>query len=310
MKIQKNINLAPYTTFRIGGMAKEFAIVKSVEELAEALQYAKGNNLKYYILGGGSNVLFDDSGFDGLVIRIESASYIKIEGEKLECWAGESLASVLNLARDNDLSGLENLAGIPGTIGGAVRGNAGAFGTAMANLVSKVKFLDAASGKIKEIGKDDCGFSYRNSIFKENPDLIIISVVLGLRTGKKEEIEKAMRETIRKRNEKQPQGWFGCAGSFFENPVVEKKELIERFERDTGAKSRENKIPAGWLIRETGLSGKKIGGVELNEKHSNFIINNGEGTAEEVIMLSSIIKQKVRTELGVQLREEVQYVGY
>lgn len=313
LDIQKNINLSQYTTFKIGGPAKEFVAVKSEDELIEALQYAKENKLRYYILGGGSNVFFDDKGFDGLVIRTESAGGIKLlEENRIESWTGESLGNVVSFARDNALSGMEELSGIPGQFGGAVRGNAGAFGAELKDTVISVKALDVSGEepKVRTFNHDECEFSYRTSLFKKNPNIIILSAVMQLKNGNKEEIEGKMKEINKKRMERQPTGWYGCAGSFFENPTVENKELIEKFEKDTGVKITDGKIPAGWLIEEAGFSGKKVGGVEVSEKHANFVINTGTGSAEDIVMLVSLIKQKVRSQLGVQLKEEVNYVCY
>jgi len=308
--IQKNIVLAPYTTFKIGGPAKEFVVIENENELAEALQYAKDKYLKYYILAGGSNMLFADEGFDGLIIQIKNQGEINlVESEKIECWAGINLAQVINFARENSLSGLENLAGIPGSIGGAVRGNAGAFGTEIKNLVEKVRFSDE-NGMLSEYSKADCDFEYRSSAFKQDRKLIILSVVLKLEVANKDAIAKKMKEVIQKRNAKQPTGWVGCAGSFFENPIVRDSNLLEKFEKETKSVARDGKIPAGWLISELGLRGKKIGYIEVSEKHANFIINTGKGTAQDVVMLISFIKQQVRDNLGIQLKEEVNYIGY
>lgn len=312
LDIQKNVSLIQYTTFKIGGPAKEFVVVKNEKELIEALQYVKNNNQKYYILGGGSNVLFDDRGFDGLIIKIGSEQNIayRSQEEIVEAWAGENLSGIINFAKDNGLTGMENLAGIPGTIGGAARGNAGAFGVDMKNLIESVTALDVENFQINNYTSTECDFSYRNSIFKKNCKLIILAVKLKLQIGDKKEINRKIKEIIQKRNEKQPTGWVGCAGSFFENPVVKNKELIKKFEQATGLICRDNKIPAGWLIDEVDLRGKKIGKIKVSEKHSNFVINIGGGTAQEVVMLASFIKQQVRDKLGVELREEVQYVGY
>jgi len=313
MDIQKNINLAQFTTFKIGGPAKEFVVVKNEDELIEALQYAKENNLKYYIFGGGSNLFFDDKGFNGLIIKTESNNSLKLLPEnQIESWAGESLGSVVNFARDNNLSGIEDLAGIYGQFGGAIRGNAGAFEIELKDKIVSVRALDISSEKpeIKIYDNAQCEFGYRMSIFKKNPHIIVVSATIQLKQGEKEKIGERMKEIVRKRIEKQPTGWVGCAGSFFENPTVSNPEIIARFESDINGKMIGSKIPAGWLITEAGLRGKKIGGIEVSEKHANFVINTGGGTAEEIIILTSIIKQKVRTKFGVQLREEVQYVGY
>jgi len=313
LEIKQGIALAPYTTFKIGGPAKEFVVVKSEEELIEALHYAKENSLKYYILAGGSNVLFADEGFGGLVIRISGAGEMKLLGEQnIECWVGENLGQIVNFAKENSLAGMEKLIGIPGSIGGAVRGNAGAFGVEMKDLVKKIRAIDISGEDsiIREYSNADCDFAYRHSAFKENPNIIILSVVLKLNIGNKDEIFQKMREVIRTRNEKVPMGWVGSAGSFFENPHVENEELQKRFKEASGFRNPNGEIPAGWLISEMGLRGKKIGGIEVSEKHANFIINTGGGTAQDVVMLTSFIKQQVRDNLGVQLKEEVNYIGY
>ncbi|MDO8241066.1 MAG: UDP-N-acetylmuramate dehydrogenase [Candidatus Moranbacteria bacterium] len=311
--IQKNVVLAPHTTFKIGGPAKEFVVVKNEEELLEALHYAKDNNLKYYILAGGSNVLFADEGFDGLVIRISGRGEIKLlEDQKIESWTGETLGQIVNFSKENSLAGMENLIGIPGSIGGAVRGNAGAFGTDTKDLVEKVRAVDISNSEsiIREYSNAECDFAYRHSIFKENPKLIILSVTLKLKSGNKDEIFQRMKEIIKTRNDKLPMGWVGCAGSIFENPHVENAELHERFKAASGFIYPSGEIPAGWLISEMGLRGKKMGGIEVSKKHANFIINAGGGTANDVVMLTSFIKQQVRDNLGVQLKEEVNYIGY
>lgn len=317
LNIQQNIPLAPYTTFKIGGPAKFFVEVGSEEELAEALKYAKDNNLEFFILGGGSNILINDQGFNGLVIKF------KIQSEKLkvtvqnsnfliECWAGDSLAEVVNFSTENSLTGLEWAAGIPGTVGGAVRGNAGAIGSCMADTTDNVKTINIAdevqSSKLKVYNNRECQFDYRDSVFKQNPDLIILSVVLKLKKGERNEIEAKMKENLERRMQKQPQGQ--SAGSFFKNPVVKNKELVKLFEKETGQKAREGKIPAGWLIAEAGLLGRRVGNIQVSENHGNFVINLGDGKAQDAIILLSIIKQKVRMKFCVQLVEEVQFVGF
>jgi UDP-N-acetylmuramate dehydrogenase len=317
-KIQQNILLASYTTMKIGGPAKFFCEIKNESELEEAVQYAKNNNLPAYVIGGGSNILFSDKGFAGLVIRLISQSngnqpIVKMRMEKgsyfLECWAGENLSSILKIVSESSLSGLEWAAGIPGTVGGAVRGNAGAFGSDMSKTVETVGVLEISNFKLKisSCNLNDCGFSYRGSVFKENDNLIITSVVLKLQKGNKTEIETKVKENIRKRIEKQPKGL--SAGSFFKNPVCKDEGLRSQFETDTGLKCKDDKIPAGWLIAEAGFLGKKVGDIQVSENHGNFVINLGNGKAEEVIMLSSMIKQKIREKFNIQLVEEIQYVG-
>lgn len=317
INIQENIPLSRYTTFKIGGPAKFFCEVKNEKELEEAVRYAKDNNLAAFIIGGGSNLLVSDGGFPGLVIRFSSQSDGNIPPVKmrlengnyyLECWAGESLASIVKLASDSSLTGLEWAAGIPGTIGGAVRGNAGVPWGSMSDSVESVKIFNLENSKFMTTDREKCQFEYRNSVFKKNDHLVIISVRLRLQKTDNQAVEDKINETLRKRGEKQPQGFFS-PGSFFANPVVKDSQLRTRFERDTGSKCQDDKIPAGWLIAEAGLLGKKIGGTQVSEEHGNFVVNIGGATAQDVIMLVSLIKQRIRTEFGVQLKEEVQYLG-
>lgn len=321
--IQKNISLTPLTTFKIGGPAKFFVEVRNEVELLEALDFARENKLEIFMLGGGSNILFSDKGFDGLVVKMQSSevgepSFASSDAKasagkqdaKIECWAGESLASVVNFAKDNSLTGMEWAMGIPGTIGGAVRGNAGAFGGEMADNIESVRALEISGNRtnIVEYKKADCDFSYRTSLFKKNPNLVVISARLKLERGDKSAIAVRIREIAKIRIEHQPKGF--SSGSFFQNPVVDNPEVLKEFEKETGAKSKDGKIPAGWLIEEAGFKGKKIGGVMVSEKHANFFINDGTATAEDVIILAGIIKQKLREGYDVQIKEEIMYVGF
>jgi UDP-N-acetylmuramate dehydrogenase len=317
INVQNNICLAPYTTFRIGGPAKYFCLVKNESELKEALTYAKDNKLKYFVLGGGSNLLVSDQGYDGLVIKIEINNYVfpalpsGSQGTEMECGAGLNLSNAVRIAKEDFLSGLEWAAGIPGTVGGAIYGNAGAFGKSIAENIKNIRVLNIDEGneyKIENYSKEDCVFGYRDSIFKKNKNLIILSAVFQLERGEAGAIEDEMKENIKKRAKKQPAGF--SAGSFFKNPIVKNRDLIIKFEQDTGAKVKDDKLPAGWLVSEAGFLGRKIGQIQVSEKHGNFILNLGDGKAEDVIMLMSMIKQKVRTEFNVQLSEEIIFLGF
>jgi UDP-N-acetylmuramate dehydrogenase len=320
LKIQENIVLAPYTTFKIGGPARYFVEVSAEETLIEALQYAKNNNLAVFVLAGGSNVLVSDEGFDGLVIKVRShPAYqqagklkLKIESKNSEvfisCWCGDSLSNLVNFCVENSLTGLAWAAGIPGSIGGAIRGNAGAFGRTIGYNIENVQVLDLETLRIKAYDLRSCNFSYRSSFFKENDNLMVVSARIKLHKGNKDEIRSEIKEITRKRIERQPKE--ASAGSFFENPVVKNRELVERFEKDKEVKCRDNKLPAGWLISEAGLRGKKMGGAKVSEEHGNFVVNSGNATAKDVITLVSFIKQQVRDKFGVQLKEEVQFVGF
>lgn len=313
INIAKKVKLSEYSTFKIGGEAKEFIEVKSEKDLSEALEYSRKNKLKFFILGGGSNVIFDDDGYEGLVIRmISSGGGVKISDLKsgvFKIWAGENLSSILTFSKENNLSGLEWAAGIPGTLGGAVRGNCGAFDGDMSQVVLNVDVLDEKNNfKTETFSNDKCKFSYRESLFKNNPNLIIVSIEIKLREGKKGEIENKMREIIEKRKVKQPKLQMGSVGSFFTNPVVENENLRKRFEEETGNRCVDKRIPAGWLIEEAGFKGRRIGNIMISDANANFIVNAGGATAKEAILAASIIKQRIRNEFGIQLREEVKFV--
>lgn len=308
LSIKSHISLAPYTTFKIGGPAEFFVEVTTVSELIEALEHAKHNHLKTFVFSGGSNLLINDQGIKGLVIHVANAS-LRVQGEKIMTDAGTNLLSVVEAASKAGLAGMERLAGIPGSLGGAIRGNAGAFGMEIKDVVRAVKFYDCKEEKLREFSQAECQFSYRSSYFKTHPELVILSAELALHYGDKTELERINRETMANREAKHPQG-VKCAGSFFMNPTVTNRDLHVEFEKDTGLESRNEKLPAGWLIDHVGLRGKKIGGAQVSPLHPNYFVNTGTATAENIIMLASVVKQRVRTELGVELKEEVQFVGF
>ncbi len=305
--LRRNVSLAPLTTFHIGGKASYFTKIAGALELASAIEYAEENNLPVFILSGGSNVLFSDKGFSGMVIQMMDGG-IKVSGEKLLCGAGVVLLTVVKTACDAGLSGIEKLAGIPGSLGGAVRGNAGAFGTEIGNVINSVKVYNTDSGMVKEYSQKECAFKYRTSIFKKHPELIILSVEIRLVPGDKDLLLRTVDETVAIREAKHPQT-LRCAGSFFMNPIVKDEKLREEFKNDTGVSAKDDKLPAGWLIDYVGLRGKRIGGAMISDKHPNYLVNVDDATAEDVVMLASFVKTRVRDELGIRLKEEVQYVG-
>ncbi|MDH4330475.1 MAG: UDP-N-acetylmuramate dehydrogenase [Candidatus Moranbacteria bacterium] len=305
--IQKNVLLAPYTTFKIGGPAKFFAEAKNEKEIIEVVRFSKENNLETFVLAGGSNILVNDDGFDGVVLRMRNTS-IEIGDRVIHCGAGAKFSEVVLKSVRNNLSGLEWAIGVPGDIGGAIRGNAGCFGGEISELVKEVKVLNMDNFEIETYTKKDCKFSYRNSIFKENKHLLVVSAVFELSKGEKKESQKILRDIVLKRNSAQPKNF--SAGSFFKNPKVDNNKIIQEFEKDTGKPVKDGIVPAAWIIESLGLKGEKIGGATVSKKHANFIINSGQASAKDVIMLSSIIKQKAREEFGIQLQEEVQMVGF
>lgn len=300
--------LSRHTSFGIGGPADFFVEASGALEIAEGIELASQRNLPYFVMGGGTNILFSDQGFRGVVIRISDGGIV-VHGTVIQAGAGMSLQLLTEAARQYALSGMENLAGIPGSFGGAIRGNAGAFGTEIGSLVRRVKIFHRETGMVEELLQEACAFGYRQSFFKSHKELIILSAEIDLVTGDGGTIGSAMERIMALRESKHTQS-AQCAGSFFINPVVRDPSLRAEFEKDTGEAPKNDKLPAGWLIDHVGLRGKQIGGAKISDQHPNYLINTGTATAEDVIILSSFVKRRVRDELGVQLSEEVQLVGF
>ncbi|MDD5031863.1 MAG: UDP-N-acetylmuramate dehydrogenase [Patescibacteria group bacterium] len=310
-KIQKDISLAQFTTFRIGGPAKFFIEVKEKDDLPGAIKWARENKEKFFILGGGSNIIINDKGVDGLVIKMTNDD-IKIHGERVEAQAGATLARAMRLATGENLSGLEWAAGIPrATIGGAVRGNAGAFGSSIADKIETIEVFNVKKEKFELFSHKDCGFSYRESIFKKDENYLIWNAVLKLEKGKKIEIESAVNKFLESRQNRQPK--LPSAGSVFKNLLFDYLKENNANIADLASQAgvvKEGKVGAGWLIELAGLKGKKIGGAKVSLEHANFIVNTSQATAEDIVMLISYIKQQVRNRFNIQLQEEVQYLGF
>lgn len=286
VEFQENVSLAQYTSFRIGGPAKYFFIARSKKELVEAIKKAKELELPFFILGGGNNVLAPDKGYKGLVIKIQS-SEIKTQDSNVEAEAGAVLAKLVGLATEKSLTGLEWAAGIPGTVGGAVYGNAQAFGTKISNIVKEVEVLDSRTLEIETLVGDQCNFSEKKSIFKQNKDLIILSINLKLKKGGQDEIKKRIKEHLDFRKKNQPLE-FPSAGSIFIN--------------------QDGKPASSSLVDKAGLKGLKIGDAQVSKKHAGFIINLGKAKSKDVLELIKIIKQKVKEKFNIDLEPEIQII--
>ncbi len=305
LNIKENVALAPFTTFKIGGPAKYFVEVKSKSELLEALEWAKENNEKTFILSGGSNVLFCDSGFSGLIIRLKLNS-ISVIGNIIEAGAGASLPEVIMRVCKAGLSGMESMYGIPGTVGGAVRGNASAYGTEVKDVLKTVSAINTETKKVREFTNNECEFEYRNSFFKQNTEWVILSAKFMLEKKNAKICVKTAEETLAKRNSSQLQNILS-AGSFFMNPNA--PEHIQRmFTEERGQKARSGRVPAGWLIEKVGLKDARQSGARVSKQRANYIINSGNATAKDVLTLAERIKQEVKQKFGIELEEEVKIV--
>jgi len=309
---EENVPLAPFTTFKIGGPARYFYMAKNVEEIKKAVEAAQQNNLSIFLLGNGSNILFSDEGFDGLVIKIKDQK-LKIEGSKVYCGAGVNLSKLVLDSTNAGLAGMEWAIGIPGTIGGAIVGNAGAFGHSVAEAVEKAEALNTGDLKIRSMNAAECQFNYRESIFKKDNKYIILSAELNLKKGNIEESKKLIKEYLAKRQNRHP-GGYPNAGSFFKNVSIEDNE--KAFEKLVSQYPEAEKfrnlgtIPAAWLIEKRDLKGVKIGGAMVSDKHANFIVNLGKAKAGEVLKLINLCKNEVKNKFGAALSEEIKYLGF
>ena len=296
-RLKLNEPLAPYVTFKIGGPAQYFYIPQNNQELVQALKLADELKLKTFILGGGSNLLISDSGFTGFVIKPENRNF-KIQAEQVYAESGVLVVDLLAASLAADLTGWAWAAGLPGTVGGAIRGNAGAYGQGMSDIVDWVEIY--YQNKVQKYSNRQMQFSYRHSIVKEIP-AVILATQLSLKKGDiKKETEQV--EAYNDRRQKTQPLELPNSGCIFKN--IDFKEVTvdhERVRRGLDASQAEyqeatkyNKLPVSFILDRLNLKGKKIGGAK----------------AEHVVMLISDIKSQVRNKLGIQLEEEVQYVGF
>ncbi len=300
-KVKENVPLSPLTTFQIGGPARYFVEVKTEDEIREALMWARDKDARTVILAGGSNVLVPDEGLDALVVHIANQQF-SFAGSELAADAGCTLLALIRAAGEKGLGGWEKLAGIPGTVGGAVRGNAGAFGPEIKDFVTKVCALNSETGEIKEFVNSEYDFSYRHSFFKDHPEWIIIRVFVNLQKTQYDISYRLVETTIAERETRHLQN-VRAAGSFFMNPKAP-HEIVAMFEQEKQVKSREGRVPAGWLIEKAGMKGATVGGAIASLQHPNYIVNQGSATAENVKQLADEVKEAVKSQFGVELHEE------
>ncbi|MBP3379607.1 MAG: UDP-N-acetylmuramate dehydrogenase [Ruminococcus sp.] len=273
--------LSAYTTFKIGGECPAVVEINSAETAAHIAEWLKERGIKFAVLGRGSNIIASDNGFDGVILHFGSDfSEITVNGCTITAQAGASLSAVCRAAQENGLTGMENLYGIPGTVGGGLYMNAGAYGTEMKDVVSSAGYLDPA-GKSGTMMLPEMKLSYRHSAFSEN-NCIVTSVTFSLKKGDKDEIKSAMTECLGKRTSKQPLE-YPSAGSTFKRPEGSYASL---------------------LIEQCGLKGYTVGGAQVSEKHSGFVINIGGASAEDVLKLCGDVKKVVREKTGYVLELE------
>jgi len=284
-KVIENVLLKNYTTYKVGG--KAICIVKPNDEegLIKLLKYLKENKIKHKILGNGSNVIFNDSGYNGVIIKLDCFNNLKIINNKITVGAGYMLNKLALRVSRLGFTGMEFAAGIPGTVGGAIYMNAGAYKSDMGYIVDSVKVL-TPDYKIKTLKNKDLDFHYRTSFLQKNKDYICLEVDIVLNKGNSHEIMELIEERKKRRLETQPLE-YPSAGSVFRNPDGDF---------------------AGRLIEEVGYRGKSIGDAKVSDKHANFIINNGTATGEDVKKLINEIKDKIKEKYNIELKVEQEFV--
>src|SRR3989344_1462892 len=301
LNIQQNKPLSDLTTFEIGGPAKYYVEVKNEEEIRNALGWAREHGENIFVMGGGSNLLVPDEGFDGLVIHIVSNQF-NFSGDILEADAGCNLLHLIRAASEQGLGGWEKLGGIPGTIGGAVRGNAGAFRPEIKDFLVYTHAINTKTEDTHEFANAECEFAYRQSYFKRQPEWIITKVHIKLGKVEPSESKKLIEATIREREKRHIQN-VRAAGSYFMNPVAP-VHVVSMFEQEKGVESRGGRVPAGWLIEKAGLKSARLRGAQSSEQHPNYLVNMGNAKASEVRELADRIKRTVKEKFDVQLEEE------
>lgn len=280
-------SMASHTTFRIGGLADCFVQLENTEQLIKVQKYLNQVGVPFFILGNGSNLLVSDAGFRGVILQIgPKMSGVTVEGNVIVAQAGASMAQVARTAMEHELTGMEFASGIPGTIGGGVVMNAGAYGGELSQIVTQVDVVNS-EGEIMELDNETMEFGYRTSTIRNNP-FTVTEVILRLEKGDRQQIRERMEELAAKRREKQPLE-YPSAGSTFKRPAGHY---------------------AGQLIMEAGLRGFQCGGAKVSDKHCGFVINTGDATAEDVRKLIREVQARVKDQFNVDLETEVLFLDW
>ncbi|MBI2551574.1 UDP-N-acetylmuramate dehydrogenase [Candidatus Uhrbacteria bacterium] len=311
-RLKQNELLSKHTNFRIGGPARWYLEAKTEADVMDAWKIAHENSVPVFVLGGGSNTLAPDEGYPGLVIQIAMRD-ISIDGQDVVADAGALSVAVARQTGKAGLSGMEWAISLPGTIGGAVRGNAGCFGGETKDRLVSARVL--REGKVVEMSKKDLDFHYRHSSIKGTND-IVLSAKFHLEKGDADELQKKMEEILGKRKASQPMS-AGSAGCMFKNcelaagssklaAMIEKKIPLPN---NCPLPAARCQLPAGWLIDQAGLKGLRIGDAQISDVHGNFVVNLGKATAEDVMAVVHKAKETVKEKFGIELEEEVQLIA-
>ncbi|MDF1543882.1 MAG: UDP-N-acetylmuramate dehydrogenase [bacterium] len=291
-KLVRDLAMAEFTSYQTGGKAAFFYPASEAKEVGQAINAARRYEIPLFLLGGGTNILVSDKGFDGLVVRVTVKGIERIESNQVRCGAGEQLEDLVDFATANGLTGIEFAAGIVGSVGGAVYGNAGAYGGEVGRIVSQMEVVKS-DGVIGFVGAEFGQFAYRDSAFKRN-DAVLIRADFQLEPGDPELIRKRVDEIIETREEKLPYE-HPSAGCFFKNIPDDSQP--------------HGKLAAGKLLEEIGAKGMTVGGATVSDRHANIIVNTGGATSKDIRELADKLKVKVYDKFGIMLEEEVIQVG-
>lgn len=311
MDIQENVLLSKYTTLGIGGPARYFAEVTNEEELKEAIAKAGEMGAPFFIMAGGSNLLVNDEGYNGLVIKVNIQGIKQYKASKLATGvvrvkAGTPLEELVDFANAHGLAGAQKLTGIPGTVGGAIYGNAGAYGQTISDKLRRIRMWNSQKRQERWLAKNECRFEYRDSGFKKMPHSVILEAEFEFDKANSRQLKATSEEILNRRLQKYPPG-VRCPGSFFKNllardlpEVLAAKIPIDYY----------GKMPAGYFLDLAGAKGAKLGNIKIADYHANLFINEGGGRAEDFYQLAKEWKQKVKDKFGIELEPEVQLVGF
>ena len=305
VSVSEGTLLSDRTRFGIGGPAELYVEAASEPALSAALRIARSSGADYSVIGAGTNLIVSDEGFDGIVLRF-TANRISSDGAMLRAEAGAELQALVDYSIEHGLRGLETMTGIPGSVGAAIYGNAGAYGHSIDERVERVRILD--SDEVRSFTAAECQFRYRESVFKERKDWIILGVELHMTPAPASELRQTADEILKVRLAKYPAA-MKCAGSIFKNLIL--AELPESVRRQIPERViREGKAPSAYFLEQVGAKGMHSGGVRVADYHANLIYNEGGGTACELRSLIDELKSRVRERFGLELEEEVQYIGF
>ena len=305
LTVARDVPMRRYTRFGIGGPADILAEASDIGAFTEAVAIARTSGIDTAVVGDGTNLIVADAGFRGVVLRLRCAD-ISAEDTRVSVESGATLQSLVDFTVGHGLKGLETMTGIPGSVGAAIYGNAGAYGHSIMERVDRVWFHDGVN--LREFTNAECEFRYRESIFKRRKDWIVVRAELQMEAGDAAALHETSAKILDIRNKKYPPT-MKCAGSIFKNLLL--ADLPERIARELPpAAIIEGKVPSAWFLEQVGAKGMREGDIQVATYHANLIYNDGEGTAGDLVKVIHCLKERVRERFGIAVEEEVQYVGF